>query len=287
ASKDGEELDQVTGNAGDEISERIAAVRETELLYGEQSLLAIYGPMLVHICHSPHKFKNKTSYCREQAIYEVRRHQSVLKIICLAVKHHGHSMAAQVAIMQNLQFYEHLAEPMADCITVLANEFDHAQLGDELLREIAVKTFNAQDKKGPRVFARFLVRFVELAPRSILKQLSLLQEQLDSESYPIHIALVEIIGHLIRELAEAGDKEEQRQPRKQIIGLYEPLRVRRIKKMVHLIWMKDNTSTSEERNEIKGIRSRLLDCYKKIYFNPLPDLSPKEQVNRISKNMIE
>ncbi|KAG6909474.1 hypothetical protein DXG01_017196 [Tephrocybe rancida] len=475
----------------------------------------------------------------------------VLKIICLAVKHHGHSMAAQVAIMQNLQFYEHLAEPMADCLAVLANEFDHAQLGDELLREIAAKTFNAQDQKGPRVFARFLVRFAELAPRSILKQLSLLQEQLDSESYPIRIALVEIIGHLIRELAEAGDEEEQRQPHKQVIGLYEPLidrlmdmnsyvrakalqvlsklcelkvkfpkqrlqittaavsalsdkhstvrkgaaslliklvvtypyglvhgglleqsvfeteyetikeelakvedqmgkaverndeddadnndededdaegsskkkqrsrsdddmdidgeekgeeddqggdteedepsmavdgeddepatpkkskkrsklgprksqldvaalsseqealaaletnkilqlRLKKyytealnfirqiegameimgellgsthkaevleaidffgitheyhfesakigIKKMIHLIWAKDNTSTSEEGNEIKGIRSRLLDCYKKIYFDPLPDLSPKEQVNRIAKNMIE
>jgi len=56
-SKDGEELDQVAGNAEDEIGERIAAVRETELLYGPESLLAVYGPMIVHICGSPHKFK--------------------------------------------------------------------------------------------------------------------------------------------------------------------------------------------------------------------------------------
>jgi condensin complex subunit 1 len=57
SSKDGEELDQVVGNAEDEIGDRIAGVRETELLYGEESLLAVYGPMLVHICGSPHKFK--------------------------------------------------------------------------------------------------------------------------------------------------------------------------------------------------------------------------------------
>jgi condensin complex subunit 1 len=56
-AKDGEELDQVAGNAEDEIGERIAAVRETELLYGPESLLAVYGPMIVHICGSPHKFK--------------------------------------------------------------------------------------------------------------------------------------------------------------------------------------------------------------------------------------
>jgi hypothetical protein len=64
ASKETEELDQVAGNAEDEIGERIAAVRETELLYGPQSLLALYGPLLVHVCGSPHKFKvNKTRFC--------------------------------------------------------------------------------------------------------------------------------------------------------------------------------------------------------------------------------
>ena len=52
-----EELDQVAGNAEDEIGERIAAIRENELLYGTDSLLATYGPMIVHICGSPHKFK--------------------------------------------------------------------------------------------------------------------------------------------------------------------------------------------------------------------------------------
>ena len=56
-SKEQEELDQVAGNAEDEIGERIAAMREQELLYGSQSLLATFGPMLVHICGSPHKFK--------------------------------------------------------------------------------------------------------------------------------------------------------------------------------------------------------------------------------------
>lgn len=41
--KEGEELDQVAGNAEDEVGERIAAIRETELLYGPESLLALYG----------------------------------------------------------------------------------------------------------------------------------------------------------------------------------------------------------------------------------------------------
>ena len=57
ASKDEEEPDQVAGNAEDEISDRIAAVRETELLYGPDSLLVLYGPLLVRICGRPDQFK--------------------------------------------------------------------------------------------------------------------------------------------------------------------------------------------------------------------------------------
>jgi condensin complex subunit 1 len=105
----------------------------------------------------------------------------IYKTICLAVKHHGHALAAQISIMQSLQYYEHLSEPMAECLTVLAKEFDHAQLGDEILREIAGKSFSAQDTRGPRAFSKFLVRFSELAPRAVLKQISLLLGHLDSE----------------------------------------------------------------------------------------------------------
>lgn len=52
----GEELDQVAGNAEDEIGERMAAVREQELLYGSHSLLAVFGPLLVQICGTPRKY---------------------------------------------------------------------------------------------------------------------------------------------------------------------------------------------------------------------------------------
>ena len=61
-----------------------------------------------------------------------------------------------------------------------------------------------------------------------------------------------------------------------------------IKKMLHLIWAKDNTtSPTEDGKEVKGIRSRLLECYRNLYFDALPNMNPKEQVNRIAKNMVE
>jgi len=57
AKKDEDDIDQVAGNVEDEIGERMHAVRETELLYGPDSLLAVYGDLLVQICGSPHKYK--------------------------------------------------------------------------------------------------------------------------------------------------------------------------------------------------------------------------------------
>ena len=57
--------------------------------------------------------------------------------------------------------------------------------------------------------------------------------------------------------------------------------------MIHLIWTKDNSSTNEDGKELKGVRSKLVEVYRILYFDPVPDLEPKQQVNRIAKNMIE
>ena len=103
------------------------------------------------------------------------------KVICLAVKHHGHALTAQISIMQNLQFYEHAGEPMAELLCILVKEYDHSQLCDEVLREVAGKTFSGQDPKGGRTCAKFLTEVVRMSSRSVLKQISLLLALLDSE----------------------------------------------------------------------------------------------------------
>ena len=64
SSKDGEELEQVVGNAEDDIGDRLATIRESELLYGENSLLAVYGPMLAQICRNPGRFKVRAFHFR-------------------------------------------------------------------------------------------------------------------------------------------------------------------------------------------------------------------------------
>ena len=65
AEKDSNDLDAVAGNAEDDIGELIAGIKEKELLYGEKSLLAVYGPMIAHICASPKKYRVSTATRRE------------------------------------------------------------------------------------------------------------------------------------------------------------------------------------------------------------------------------
>ena len=57
-----DEIEQVAGNAEDEIGEHIKHVREDELLYGDKSLLKVYGPLLVYVCGSPQIYKVLLSY---------------------------------------------------------------------------------------------------------------------------------------------------------------------------------------------------------------------------------
>jgi condensin complex subunit 1 len=70
----------------------------------------------------------------------------VFKVLCLAIKHQQHGLgrdlnsartehiAAQTAIVQNLQYYEHLSDPMAELLQILAEQYDYPQLTDDILR---------------------------------------------------------------------------------------------------------------------------------------------------------
>ncbi|KAL0578388.1 condensin complex non-SMC subunit Cnd1 [Marasmius crinis-equi] len=156
--------------------------------------------------------------------------KGVYTVICLAVKHQGHAAAAQILIMQRLQYYEHLAEPMAQCLFELSKVYDHNQLPDEILREVAGLSFAGQDSKQTKSFSRFLTKFAQISPRTVLKQMSLLVNHLDAEAYNIRVAMIEVIGWLIKDLddsldggATEEDTMDQKQIQKQIKGLFDML----------------------------------------------------------------
>ena len=103
------------------------------------------------------------------------------KVLCIAVKHHGHAYGAQTSIIQSLSYFEHLAEPMAEFLHILAEQYDYPQLAEEILRELSAKEFNSNDARGPKSVSTFIAKLSELAPRLVIKQMTLLAKFLDSE----------------------------------------------------------------------------------------------------------
>lgn len=150
----------------------------------------------------------------------------VYKIICVAIKHHGHAHGAQTSIVQNLQYFEHLPEPMAELLQILAEQYDYPQLTDEILRELSNQEFSAIDNKGPKSVSAFLIKTSELMPRQILKQIMLLAKFLDSEAHVLRSAIIEICGNLIVALSKQDDEEAVDTNKAQINGFFDLLEER-------------------------------------------------------------
>lgn len=117
-------------------------------------------------------------------------------------------VAAQISIVQNLTYFEHLSEPMAEFLHILAEQYDYPQLADEIMRELSNKEFNSNDTKGPKSVSTFFTKFSELAPRLVIKQMTMIAKQLDSEAYTLRCAVIEVCGNLIADLSKQEERGE-------------------------------------------------------------------------------
>ncbi|KAF4592329.1 Condensin complex subunit 1 [Ophiocordyceps camponoti-floridani] len=144
----------------------------------------------------------------EQRVKAVSIRMHCFKVLCVAVKHHGHGYAAQINVVQNLTYFEHLAEPMAEFLHILAETYDYPQLADEVLRELGNKEFNSNDTRGPKSVSAFVTKLSELAPRLVIKQMTMLAKQLDSESYTLRCALIEVCGNMIAHLSKQDERSD-------------------------------------------------------------------------------
>ncbi|KAI9686719.1 MAG: Condensin complex subunit [Bathelium mastoideum] len=154
----------------------------------------------------------------------IRMH--AFKVLCIAVKHHGHGFGAQTSIIQNLSYFEHLPEPMAEFLHILAEQYDHPQLTEDILRELSNKEFNSNDLKGPKSVSTFVSKISELAPRLVIKQMTLLAKLLDSESYTLRCAMIEVCGNLITMLSKQEGEERSENIKGQINAFFDVLEER-------------------------------------------------------------
>ncbi|KAI1365150.1 armadillo-type protein [Xylaria arbuscula] len=144
----------------------------------------------------------------EQRVKNTAIRMHAFKVLCIAVKHHGHGYAAQISIVQNLTYFEHLSEPMAEFLHILSEQYDYPQLAEEILREIGNKEFNSNDTKGPKSVSTFIAKLSELVPRLVIKQMTMLAKQLDSESHTLRSSLIEVCGNMIAHLSNQEERSE-------------------------------------------------------------------------------
>ena len=130
------------------------------------------------------------------------------KVLCIAIKHHGHAVGAQTSIVQNLTYYEHLSEPMAEFLHILSEQYDYAQLSAEIMRELAAKDFSPTDARGPKSISTFIIKLSELEPRLVIKEMGLLAKFLDSEAYTLRCAVIEVCGNLLADLSRQEERTE-------------------------------------------------------------------------------
>ncbi|KAK9348866.1 armadillo-type protein [Lipomyces starkeyi] len=144
----------------------------------------------------------------EQNVKNVMLKMHVFKVLCIAIKNNGHGFGAQTSLLQNLTYYDHLSETIAEFLRILYEQYDYPQLADEILRELSNKEFNSNDSKGPKPVSAFLVRFSELAPRLVMQKMTLLAKHLDSESHTLRCAIIEVCGNLILDLSRQEETME-------------------------------------------------------------------------------
>ncbi|KAI9146442.1 non-SMC mitotic condensation complex subunit 1-domain-containing protein [Paraphysoderma sedebokerense] len=149
-------------------------------------LISLFTKPLYHLLKNGEKTVLKCSESKS----------SIFNILASCVSHYNHGFSAQTSIIQNLQYFEFLSEPMAEFLHEL-HQREHSQLTDDILREIGKRSIGKDDTAMAKSVSKFIIKLSMLCPHDVLRQMVYLQSHLDSESYIMRAAMIETIGNLI------------------------------------------------------------------------------------------
>lgn len=127
----------------------------------------------------------------------------MFKNISMAVVHHSLGSVIQNSMLQALNYYVHLSTYMAELLHFLNTKYDHIALTEDLLREISLLEFNANDSNGPKSISEFLIKLSELSPRLILKQMSSTAQLLDNSNQSLRCSVVETCGNIVIDILKS------------------------------------------------------------------------------------
>ncbi|KAI8901190.1 non-SMC mitotic condensation complex subunit 1-domain-containing protein [Globomyces pollinis-pini] len=126
--------------------------------------------------------------------------ESIMDIFCHCVKNYESTVSVLVDYSDDFLREEHLAEFMADLIDSSIVNYNQTVLGERILKKVGLKLYSDkpdQDNKLPKSTAKFLLKFSELQPADVMRNIIHLNDLFDSESYTIRAVMMEVIGNII------------------------------------------------------------------------------------------
>jgi condensin complex subunit 1 len=115
---------------------------------------------------------------------------------------------------------------MAEFLQILAEQYDYPQLTEDVLRDVSNKEFSGTDQKGPKSISTFLTKISEFLPHLVIKQMTLLANLLDSESYTLRCAMIDVCGNLIAMLSKQDGDDRSENHKTQIRIFFDVLEER-------------------------------------------------------------
>lgn len=147
----------------------------------------------------------------QENVKSINTRRIALEVLAECASSQGYCKGLQTIIMQDLIYFEHLAEPTAELMKLLFATEDSgcAQICEDILKHLGSHRFSSQESSAStKIAAVFLAKFAAIAPKDCLHSLSLFADQLDSEAYVIRMAMIEVIGMLIFYLMSQEDRSD-------------------------------------------------------------------------------
>lgn len=123
----------------------------------------------------------------------------VFNLMGVMVKEYNYGLGVSLKIVQLLQHFEHLVQPLAQAVETFVNEFSVKSIVSEVIREIGRMDPRdlARDTSGTRAYADFLVELAGRVPAQIIPNISVLLCHLNGESYSMRNGILGLMGEIV------------------------------------------------------------------------------------------
>lgn len=185
-----------------------------------QQLRAIFGTSQDHdtfvamICRAAYRAIETEALGKDANVRD-----ATFDVIIAGIKFQNQSNMAHSMLLQHLNYYEHLSEPVAELLALLYNREKESAVSEAIILEVSQMHFSNTDSKAPKAIAMFLVKLSQLAPKLVLKQMAVLRRLLESDSYAIRNGIVDSCSQIVVSISTTGEDGEHY--RSQIEGVLE------------------------------------------------------------------